>query len=352
MFLNTFRAFFIVIICIQSAYSAASPRFLSYFLPTIHGAVEIHHPVLHQIVESEPMKRAYKINQYGACVCAFPLPGGKTYTRGQHMLGVLYILQHAKKSGAIIALSEEIAGLCHDLPHTVFSHSTDPLLTGGFKESFHDTQHKIFFEKHGFGKWLAPHHLAIDDILPDNPRHRALETSLPDLCADRIEYILHEGYLSGLLTPENHQKILKDLTYDNYDGWYFTSHKSARIFADISIHGTLNVWSSKGSLSRGYYTSEALRVMLDRNLLTRTELEYDLTDDVLWQRMLTCDLPEIQTSLPKIMDPNPTPPPHIKGKMRVVNPWIQKKGKRYRLIDQDPDFKKKYQEAKLIIEQK
>jgi hypothetical protein len=158
----------------------------------VYGPLTITSPVLLELLASPPLQRLAGISQAG-----FPEPTmpGTDHTRLEHSIGVCHLLA---RFGA--GLEEQTAGLLHDVSHTAFSHCVDHALDGWDEsaQGFQDAQQARFLaadpvssilERHG----IEPRALADDDRLP------LLERPLPDLCADRIDYILRTGVHAGVI---------------------------------------------------------------------------------------------------------------------------------------------------------
>ena len=121
---------------------------------TIHGIVETNHPLIRELINSQPFQRLKKINQYGVCefikkpLCVkYPSIG---YTRYEHSLGTLVIIIRYSDQEGLKLLKRVICGLLHDMSHTPFSHSLDILLRGGFLvDSYQDLTLISFIKRHG-----------------------------------------------------------------------------------------------------------------------------------------------------------------------------------------------------------
>src|SRR5271170_653561 len=85
---------------------------------TDYGTFVVTEPVLLELFDSESLARLKKIHQYG--VNYFVKKGSPWYSRYEHSVGVWALL---RRFGA--SLEEQVAGLLHDLSHTVFSHVGD-----------------------------------------------------------------------------------------------------------------------------------------------------------------------------------------------------------------------------------
>ena len=90
-------------------------------IKTVYGSCIIKEPILLDLLENDMVQRLKGINQYGTRGYVKVMT---EYTRYQHSVGVMMLL---RLFGA--SLQEQVAGLLHDVSHTVFSHVSDYLFT-------------------------------------------------------------------------------------------------------------------------------------------------------------------------------------------------------------------------------
>src|SRR3989339_677686 len=107
------------------------------YLDKVYGESEINEPVILELIDSGAFQRLKGISQAGYFT-PFSPAGRATVTRFEHSLGVFLLL---KKYGARI--EEQIAGLIHDVSHSVFSHCIDYVLAGASGKE-QDHQDNIF----------------------------------------------------------------------------------------------------------------------------------------------------------------------------------------------------------------
>lgn len=165
----------------------------------VYGKVNIDEPILIELINSKPIQRLKGVNQAGASKYAIDT---KTVTRYEHSLGVMILL---KKLGA--SIEEQIAGLLHDVPHTAFSHVIDFVFkdkdhTHEFHEKFHE---KIILQSE-IPNILKKYNFDLNMILNEE-NFPLLERSLPDLCADRIDYTLRDMIASQGFSNKINQYI-------------------------------------------------------------------------------------------------------------------------------------------------
>ena len=190
-------------------------RFLLFFfasfslyaekIDTFYGPIDVEEPVLLELIESPAFQRLKCIHQYGV---GYYTTHPEEYTRYDHSMGVFAVLRMKNCS-----LEEQIAGLLHDVSHTIFSHVGDWIFgKHGQEKDYQNEIHAHFLSKSGLGTILEKYHFTIDQVLPGE-NFPALEQKLPNLCADRIDYNIQGAYHQGFITYEEAQKIFEDLQF-------------------------------------------------------------------------------------------------------------------------------------------
>ena len=132
---------------------------------------------------------------------------------------------------------------------------------------------------------LLSHTFSLNDIDPE--RFIILEKPLPELCADRIEYNLHTGYLWGVISQDEIEEVLQDLRYEN-GTWYFQSQTQARRFADLPLHFNVTLWGESGNLIIYHWTSQALKRAMDIGEISMDEIHFS-TDRLVLDKLMASD---------------------------------------------------------------
>ena len=177
----------------------------------VYGNFEVEEDVLIELINSKPMQRLKELNQYG-------MPNEyyhkENFSRFDHSIGVFLLL---RKLGA--GLDEQVSGLLHDVSHTAFSHVVDWAIGNKTNEDFQDNNHlnviestevKGILDKYGFDYRR----------IADMESFSLLETEIPSLCADRVDYCLRElkqegydvSYMVDNLSTHNGQVVFRDST--------------------------------------------------------------------------------------------------------------------------------------------
>lgn len=298
-------------------------------LETIYGEFSITEPILIDLLASHAMQRLKKINQFGVSQYIDKTMG--TYTRYAHSVGVFVLL---RRYG--LGLEEQIAGLLHDASHTVFSHVGDYLFNGEHESgsSYQDQIHQWYLERTDVAQIVQKYGYQLTQLLHKSGKFRALEQDLPDLCADRIEYTLHEAVLrQGIKTTQAAtawvENILRHLHFEN-GIWFFDSLSSAREYADLALKFTQQSWASDCAMYTATIAAQMLRRALQIGVLDYNIIHFGVDDDV-WHKLKDCRDQEIQDCLDKIchytnayrlsnvQDYNM----HLRGKFRGVDPYVK-----------------------------
>lgn len=241
----------------------------------IYGTIEINEPVILDLIESPSIQRMKGVDQHGYFEPYFP---GTAYSRFEHSLGVFILL---KKFGA--PLLEQIAGLIHDVSHTVFSHVADYIYSNGSgeKQNFQDEVFEEFIEKSEIPEILKNYKINYKDILDDS-KFPLKEKELPDLCADRIDYFLRELKVTDKANQEEINEFLDNLTIiDNL--WVFKDGGLAKKYAYLFLEINNWFWSGLETAVMFKTTGDLVKYAIEKKILTKDDLF--TTDAEVWAKI-------------------------------------------------------------------
>lgn len=284
----------------------------------VYGQWEIDDPLAIEIINLPAFKRLYSVGQNGSYWLAFP---DANTNRAEHSLGVYYLLRHFGASR-----EEQIAGLLHDISHTVFSHVIDRLYGDSVEQTTQDKAHAGILAQSDIRQTLEQAGFDYQKIasLED---YQLLEKELPDLCADRVDYFLRDSLCFKEITPDEAQGILSRLAA--VDGQIVvTEPDAARFMLKLSLLMTRKYWApawgcfmferTAAAISKGL----ALNIIKDKDLFT--------TDREIWGKIKKSSDSEIQQAvfdvenirqLKLCLDENDYDC-HLVGKFRVVDPFV------------------------------
>jgi HD superfamily phosphohydrolase len=257
-------------------------------LDTFYGTIEVDEPVLLELIDSEPMQRLKKVHQYGV---SYYTSHNEEYTRYDHSVGVFVLL---RTHGA--SLREQIAGLLHDVSHTVFSHVGDWVF--GHENQEKDYQNKIhaqFMEERGIGAILRKHGYTVEEVQPTKELCPALECPLPRLCADRIDYNIQGSYHRGFLSYEEVIEIFNSLEFAD-DQWVANNADLFKKLARYSYFMSADCWGSPRNHLQSQWLADILIRACELDHLTLEDIHYGVDEDV-WERLHCIKEPLIQAKM-------------------------------------------------------
>ena len=307
----------------------------------IYGSFDLKEAVILDLLKSKGLKRLKGVSQGGLPRDYSSIP---TYSRFEHSVGVMLLLKKLHAS-----LEEQVAGLLHDISHTAFSHIADIALSDTYLKGTEDYHEQIkekfvgltkipsILEKHGFNK----------DIVSDTTKFNLLERHEPDLCADRIDYVLRES--EDLLKVKELKDLVSDLV--NFNGEIvFGNETNAYLFSVNFLKLQTNFWGNQ-ELNRRHFVfadliKEALRkkIIIEGDLLEKSEGEIirlmRLKGNKKFQE--TLDLLKQGGKLAFIKGKR------VRKKFRYADPKILVNGKLYRLSMINSGFKRLLSENERI----
>lgn len=191
----------------------------------VYGEVEINEPVILDIINSPAIQRLKGIDQAWYFEPYFP---GSSRSRFDHSMGVYLLLKIYWAP-----LEEQIAGIIHDISHGAFSHCLDYVFKeGDQKEQSHqDNIFETFIKQTDIPAILKRYDLDINRIIDDS-NFPLKETTLPDLCADRIDYSLRDAWHHKAYSSQEISSILDHLIVQNGKR-VFMDFASAKRYAEL-----------------------------------------------------------------------------------------------------------------------
>lgn len=317
-------------------------------LKTIYGNFKVKEPLI-ELINHKTIQRLKKIGQRGAT--DYYKKYNTFISRYDHSIGVLFLLIKYNAE-----LPTQIAGLLHDSSHTVFSHVGEMVFDHkGFKSSYQDDIHEWFLKEQKIDTILHKYQYSLDEILHKNGNHKLLEQDLPDICIDRLEYNLRIGYFEKIITQNDINEILNDLTFEN-NKWFFTDINTAIKFANISLEKTKGDWADHINLFAYQQLAEAIKTALDSKIINLNDIHFS-TDDIIWNKLIESNDQKITTYIKKLKEPqkyitlsfDENYDSILHGKFRGIDPLIKTDNDFQRLSELNSSFKQKYNDLKSII---
>lgn len=304
----------------------------------VYGPVSIDEKVLIELMQIKAMERLRRVNQGGSFVLMNPKHEWREFkiTRFDHSVGVCILLKKFNTS-----LKEQVAGLLHDISHTVFSHTLDFLFNRNTEHDYHESFHDKMILDSEIPSILEKNGMNVKDIL-DEEKFTILEKELPNLCADRIDYSLRFMLESGLISKNQIDEILKTLTIHS-DEIIFCDKTQAKFFAERYIEANKLSWCNPLQASLFHMTSETVRLALSKGIITESDLF--TTDEEVVKKLKDSNDEKIIEMLDLIrnidvVESKDNYDYHLKSKVRCTDPKIIDGNKIVRLSEIDESYKK------------
>lgn len=310
-------------------------------IDTFYGPIEVEEPVLVELIHSPAMQRLKSIHQYGV---AYYTTHREEYNRFDHSIGVFAILRW---KGA--CLKEQIAGILHDVSHTVFSHVGDWVFGKEYQEDdYQTTIHKTYLSQSGVEEILHQYGYTVDDVFPKEKRFTMLEQSLPNLSADRIDYNIQGAYFQGFLTKEEALELVKDLRFA--EGKWISSRKDLLTkISHFSLFMTEDCWGSAMNYATSRWLADAILRALEQGIISWKEFHFGI-DQTIWDALQGAGDPFIQKRMKMLENPtyyclfvDPSEADiFVRFRCRGIDPWVLHEGSLVRLTETDPDLLQKF----------
>ncbi len=314
-------------------------------IETFYGPLDVEEPVLLELIHCPAMQRLKEIHQYGI---AYYTTHREEYNRFDHSLGVFAILRFYGAS-----LEEQISGLLHDVSHTVFSHVGDWVFNKEYQENdYQTTIQRLYLATSGVEKILHKYGFTIEQVLPKKNNFIMLEQSLPNLCADRIDYNIQGAYFQNFLTLEETREFLKDLRF--VEGrWLMTRADLATKLVLFSLFMTEDCWGSPVNYVLSRWFADAILQGLRTGILSWDEFHFGI-DNAIWEKLCASKDGLIQNRMHKILHPDEyyhfvaleEADVVVRSRFRGIDPWILQDGAIVRLTELQDDLVQAFEQAK------
>jgi len=236
----------------------------------VYGEFEITEPVILKLLKSVALQRLKEIDTAGyrpLWVKPSMKIGRYDHSRFAHSIGVYLLLRKHNAS-----IEEQIAGLIHDVSHSAFSHCIDYALDAGSEKehSHQDNVFEGFIENTEIPQILKQCGFNPKYILDDS--HFPLkENSLPDICADRIDYSLRTAVIFGEVDIEGKKYLLDNLTTES-NRWVFRNFESAKRYAELFLRLNTVYYAGLSSAIMFRTVGDCLRYALQKGYISENDL--------------------------------------------------------------------------------
>lgn len=301
----------------------------------LYGEHRITDHILIDLIGSKALQRLKGIAQYGIPDKWYHLNG---FSRYDHSIGVMILLDRLDAG-----LRERIAGLIHDISHTAFSHVIDWVFGNEQSEDFQDKIFSKFLDSQEIRNILDMYGYRSEDF-HKLEKFTLLEQEIPDLCADRIDYMLREMKQEG--KDYEIEQILKSLI--NIDGRvYVKSEKSALMISREYLRLQREHWAGEQAANRYRMLADALLIAKDKGIITFDDFFTD--DSSVMKKLQDSRNREILDKLRKLETGKFRIRNDLNKKLRYIDPlYFTERGVVKRLSETNFDFA---EEIKLLKEE-
>ncbi len=282
----------------------------------VYGKQEIRDRAALDIMKTREMQRLKDVNQYGAW--RYVTPEMKT-TRFEHSVGV-YLLLRSMGAGR----EEQIAGLLHDIGHTAFSHAFDYAVGKSEVQDTNDiAQEEVLRNSGVWGRILRagmdPSSLLRHDLFP------LLEKPLPDLCADRIDYVFRDSICYGIASREEAAGLLSSMAAEK-NRIFLNDEEFAFKLSEIFMRMDNEYWRSPTQGAIYHLMGESIRIAMKEKIINKADLF--TTDTELMKKLTASGNKEILSRISLIRpgiraEDNPEDYDFfVRGKCRYIDPLV------------------------------
>lgn len=296
--------------------------------------------ILEELILSKPVQRLKGVHQGGASYLVNETWNG---TRYEHSVGVMLLI---KKFGG--SLEEQVAGLLHDISHTVFSHVID-LVFENEKEDYHEEIYHKVIEESEIPSILSKYGYEYQQILFDDSQWRLLEQPAPELCADRIDYTLRDMHQNGNISLEEIHYFLKNIIV--VDGkLYLKNIEIASWFVKTYYQEVIGYFLNPVNIYGYDMLAKALKLALNKKIINNQHLLG--TDEEVMSILRESSDEKIQLLLKgihprvKVKEDKKNYDFHHKKKVRLIDPSVYVEGKLMRATELSEDIQKMNEDAK------
>ena len=163
----------------------------------------------------------------------------REHNKYKHSIGVYELLKNYNTS-----LEERIMGILHDFPHASIAHIIDFMFGDAEKQEYHEELFLIYLEKSKLYKKLRKY-LDIEEMYEKyrNEEYKTLDVSLPDLCADRMDYTIRDVKDTFNIDIKN---MIRDVIPNEEGILVFKNKRSAYLFSYyyLRVSETYSIQSS------------------------------------------------------------------------------------------------------------
>lgn len=242
----------------------------------VHGEPLLDDPVVCRLIEAPAFQRLWGVQQFGERWAVASLLRSRPHSRAEHSLGTYQLLRR----GAPDDRHLQIAGLLHDVGHTAFSHHGEAAFDDDRQQVWHEQHLERILrdERYGIAAVLAQAEIDPAAIL-EKFDHPLLDQPMPELCADRIDYILRDLVASYPAYDAVCEDIIPQIKVrSDGEGWYVESPAAAHFLKKGLDLCNKGLYTNPMMRQIKHHTTDLLKLALEKGYLTESDIA-DGTDD-------------------------------------------------------------------------
>lgn len=305
---------------------------------SIYGEQDIDNQLILELLSSKPMQRLKKINQHGTVDIGI--------NRFDHSVGVFLLL---KKLGA--SFEEQIAGLLHDINHSAISHILD-FVYSTKNHDYTERFHKQIISDSEIPEILKKESINVHSIA-ELHRFKLLEKNMPDLCADRLDYLFRDSHAMGYITKKEISELISALAvFENQI--VMKDRENAKRIAELYLKTCETLWAEPGVAGHHQFFANIIKRALELKIIT--ENDFFVTDEEFMDKLKTAKDELIQTDLKYnwkqfCLGTEEDHDIFVRTKPRHIDPLFLEEGVLKRLSTHDADYKKRMDDFIIKVNQ-
>jgi hypothetical protein len=240
----------------------------------VYGVQTIDNKMIKEIINTKEMQRLKGIHQYGTW---FILNAEYNTTRFEHSLGVYFLLRKFNAS-----IEEQIAGLIHDVSHFPFSHVIDYAYGEQSSQNFAEKFQGKIIRESSVNNILKKNNIDVEFIL-DKHNFKLLENELPDICADRLDYLFRDSIT--FFRKMNHKvidKMINSLIVRNGE-FIIDNKENAKRIAELFLKTSKGFWVNPLQSASYQILADCIKIALAKGIIKEKYIQS--TDDELFRKL-------------------------------------------------------------------
>lgn len=261
----------------------------------VHGWVPLDDPFINDIRKVPAFERLWEVQQFGDRWAVASMLRSAPHSRAEHALGTHELIRRFGPDDPAL----RAAAVLHDTGHTAFSHHGEAVFDRAGQQEWHESRLEQLLTEDRFGirSVLTTHGISEIEVLA-NFEHPLLDRPKPDLCADRIDYVLRDGVAASYIHERTAHDIVDELAVTPEYQWYCRTPWSADTMERLLILLDSGQYSNPMMRAIKYRTRDLLTLALGREYLTVDDISEGTDDEIMEKLWAIQDIdPEFDNQL-------------------------------------------------------